>query len=108
MELPRALPSLGMRGAAGAIEILFHAAVAMLAVAAVRALSTPLPSAVVLTAAALIASAIATVQSHYWSVLPHQTMPGDELPLSILAVVHATVWLVYLFRSRRVRELAGN
>ena len=30
-------------------------------------------------------SAVATVQSFYWSVLPHQTMPGDKLPLSLLA-----------------------
>ncbi len=26
------------------------------------------------------------MQSLYWSVLPHQTMPGDRLPLAITAV----------------------
>ncbi|HEY7498277.1 MAG TPA: hypothetical protein VH740_07180 [Vicinamibacterales bacterium] len=106
-ELSTTLPSLGMRGVRGAIELLFHAIVAALAVAAVRALSIGMPSAPMLAAAALVSSAAASIQSLYWSVLPHQTMPGDALPMAVLAAAHAAVWLVYLWRSRRVRELAG-
>ena len=98
IEFPSTLSSLGMRGAAGVIEVLFHGAAAALAVAAVRALSNGLPSAVLLARAALVASAAVTVQSFYWSVLPHQTMPGDRLPLATLGVVVAGVWLVYLRR----------
>jgi hypothetical protein len=98
IEFPSTLSSLGMRGASGVIEVLFHGAVAALAVAAVRALSNGLPSAVLLARAALVASAAATVQSFYWSVLPHQTMPGDRLPLATLGVVVAGVWLVCLRR----------
>ena len=106
VELTTALPSLGMRGALGAIELGLHAVVAALAVAAVQALSVASPAAVKLAAIALLASAAATVQSLYWSVLPHQTIPGDALPTAVLAVLHAALWLVYLIRSRRVRELA--
>jgi len=106
-ELAAALPSLGMRGAVGAIELLAHGGVAALSVAAVRALGAAVPAGPRLATAALIASAVATVQSLYWSVLPHQTMPGDRLPLAILAVAHAAAWLVYLNRSRRVREIAS-
>jgi hypothetical protein len=106
-ELSATLPSVGMRGATGAIELLFHAAVAALAVAAVRALSASSHVAPRLAAAALVASAIATVQSLYWTVLPRQTIPGDELPIAILAIAHASAWLVYLARSRRVRKLAA-
>ena len=92
---------MGQRGAAGVIELLFHGAVAALAVAAVRALSNAMPSGPLLARAALAASAVATIQSHYWSVLPHQTMPGDKLPLAILGVVVAGGWLVYLRRSEQ-------
>lgn len=104
IELPSALPSLGMRGIGGAVELLFHGAVAALSIAAVRALWSALPVGPPLAAAALVASAAATVQSLYWSVLPHQTSPGTELPIAVVAIVHATLWLIYLKRSRRVRE----
>ncbi len=108
VELNRALPSLGMRGALGAIELFVHGVVAAVAVAAVRALSNGLPGAARLAAVALVASAAATIQSLYWSVLPHQTMPGDALPTAVLAAAHAAVWLVYLSRSRRVGSRRQN
>ncbi len=101
-QLPATLPSMGMRGAAGVVELLFHGGVAALSVAAARALWGALPIGPPLAAAALIASAAAAIQSLYWSVLPHQTMPGDELPLAIGAAVHAAAWLTYLARSRRI------
>ena len=53
-------------------------------------------------ACALVASAVATVQSHYWSVLPHQTMPSDKLPLATPGVVVAGLWLVYSAPSSRL------
>jgi hypothetical protein len=107
VELLQTLRSLSMRGVLGAIELLAHAAVATLAIVAVRALSVGVPAAPRLAGAALIASAAATVQSLYWSALPHQTIPGDELPIAVLAVVHAIGWLVYLARSRRVRAMTS-
>ena len=105
IELPMTLPSLGMRGVAGAAELLFHGAVAALAIAAVRAFAVGLPIALPLAAGALAASAAASVQSLYWSALPNQVVPGSELPLAAFSIVHALVWLAYLKRSRRVRAL---
>jgi hypothetical protein len=101
IELPMALPSLGMRGAVGAIELLFHAAVAAIAVAAVRAIWGGMPAGVLLACIALIASAVASVQSLNWSALPRQTAPGEALPLSIGAVLHASAWLLYLRMTNR-------
>ena len=99
IEFPSTLPSIGQRGLAGTVELLLHGAVAALAVAAVRALSNRMPSGLLLARAALIASALTTIQSHYWSVLPHQTMPGDQLPLAVTGIVVAALWLVYLRKS---------
>lgn len=105
MELPLTLPSLGMRGIAGGAELLFHGAVAVLAIAAVRALAGALPIGPTLAAAALVASAGASIQSLFWSALPNQVVPGSELPLAALSTVHALAWLLYLKRSRRVRAI---
>jgi hypothetical protein len=96
IELLTTLPSLGMRGAVALVELLAHGAVAVLCVAAGWALWTATPHGPALAAVALIVSAIAGVQSLYWSILPSQTMPGDHLPLAILIVAHATAWLAYL------------
>jgi cytochrome c oxidase assembly factor CtaG len=103
IELPSTLPSIGQRGVVGIVELLFHGGVAVLTVAAVRALANTLPSALLLARAALVASAAATVQSFYWSVLPHQTMPSDKLPLAALGVVVASAWLIYLRYEERRR-----
>ncbi len=54
IEFSTTLPSLGQRGVAGIVELLFHGAVAALAVAAVRALSNALPSGLLLARAALV------------------------------------------------------
>jgi hypothetical protein len=105
MELPLTLPSLGMRGIAGGAELLLHGAVAVLAVAAVRALAGALPNGPTLAAAALVASAGASIQSLFWSALPTQVVPGSELPLAAFSTVHALAWLLYLKRSRRVRAI---
>ena len=65
IEFPSTLSSLGLRGAPGVLELLFHGAVAALAVAAVRALSNGMPSGLLLARAALAALAVTTVQSFY-------------------------------------------
>ena len=100
-EILQTLPSLGMRGARGVIELLFHGIVAAIAMSAIRALWAEVPAARRLAAVAVVASAVASVQSLYWSVLPRQTMPGDERWLAILAILHAIFWLTYLKTARR-------
>jgi hypothetical protein len=101
IEFPSTLPSIGQRGPAGVLELLLHGAVAALAIAAIRALSIGMTSARGLSAAALVASALTTIQSHYWSVLPHQTMPSDRFPLAATGGVVAVLWLIYLARPDR-------
>jgi hypothetical protein len=101
-ELTTTLSSLGRRGPLGILEVLWHGGVAATAVAAAQALWAESPAGARLAAIAVTLSAAASVQSLYWSVLPHQTMPGDERILAALSIAHATFWLVYL-RRRRVR-----
>jgi hypothetical protein len=101
VELLQTLPSLGMRGARGVIELLFHGLVAAIAMAAIRALWAEVAAARRLAAVAVVASAVASVQSLYGSVLPRQTMPGDERWLAIFAILHAVFWLTYLKTARR-------
>jgi hypothetical protein len=104
-ELLQSLPSMGMRGAAGAVELVFHALVAAVSVAAARALWNMMPIGPVLAAAALVGSAAATVQTLYWTALPHQTVPGTEGLLSAIAIAHTAAWLVYLRVSRTARNI---
>lgn len=102
-ELQDSLGTLAMRGAGGVIELVTHAGVAALAVAAGWALWSGNPAARGFAIAALAASAAVSVQASYWSALPHQTMPGERLPMALLAVAHAAAWIVYLKRSRRAQ-----
>jgi hypothetical protein len=105
-ELAMTLPSIGMRGGLAVIELTAHGAAAALSAAAGYALWLRRPHGPMLARAALVINALVAVQRHYWSILPSQTMPGDELWLSIAAVLHSAVWLVFLRRSARVREIA--
>jgi hypothetical protein len=102
-ELATTLPSLGMRGPIATLELLAHGIVAATCTAAAWGLWNRSPHGPRLARVGLVAAAIAAVQSLYWSVLPSQTIPGDELPLSALAIVHSGAWLVYLNRSTSVR-----
>lgn len=104
-EVSATLGSLGMRGPAGVAELSVHAAVTAFAVAAGWGLWVGNPKAPVFAEVALVACALACVQSLYWTRLPSDTMPGDRLPLAIVAIAHAAGWMSYLRKSRRVRSL---
>jgi hypothetical protein len=106
-ELATTLPSIGMRGPLAVLELTAHGAATALSVAAGYALWLRRPHGPMLARAALVINALVAVQRHYWSILPSQTMPGDELWLSIAAVLHSAVWLVFLQRSARVRDIAS-
>jgi hypothetical protein len=105
-EFEGSIGTIGMRGAWGVAELLAHAAIAACAVASGWALWSGNPAGPRLAVYALAASAAASVQSLYWSALPHQTVPSERLPFAILAVVNAAVWIIYLKRSRRVRTIS--
>jgi hypothetical protein len=102
-EFSAAAGTFSMRGPLAPVELTAHAAVAMLSVAAGWGLWIGNPRAPRFAAGAVAGSAIVTVQSLYWSVLPGNVMPGDRLPLALVALAHAAAWLAYLRRSRQVR-----
>ena len=104
-EVTATLPTLGMRGSAGVLELVAHAAVAAIAVAAGWGLWVGNTGAPRMAEIAVVLCAAAAVQSLYWTRLPHDVMPGDRLPLAVLAMAHATGWMMYLRKSRRVRSL---
>jgi hypothetical protein len=107
-EVGTTLGSFAMRGPAGAVELFAHAVVTAIAFAAGWGLWIGNPGAPALAEIALAACAAATVQSLYWTWLPDNTMPGDRLPLAVVAAAHSAGWIVYLRRSRRVRALFGR
>jgi hypothetical protein len=98
-ELFGSVGSLDMRGWPGAIELALHALVAMICAAAGWSTWTQAPAARTLAIVAVAASAVAAVQSLYWTVLPRNLAPGDRLPLAALAIAHAAFWLVMLSRK---------
>lgn len=102
-DLSGSMGTLAMRGTPGLIELAAHAATAMLAVAAAWGLSIRNPRAPMLASIAVAASAMVTIQSLYWSYLPGNAVPGEALPLSVVAIAHAAGWITYLRKSRRVR-----
>lgn len=108
VELSMSIGTLGMRGAAGVVELAGHGATAAVAMAAAWALWVRNPQASALASLAVAASAAVTIQSAYWSHLPVDVPPGQELPRAVAAVVHAGVWIWYLRTSRRVRALHGE
>jgi hypothetical protein len=106
-EVTASFGTLSMRGPAAVVELIAHAAVASLAVAAGWALWIANPRAPVFAAVAVAGSAVVAVQSLFWSRLPGDIIPGQRLPLALGAVAHAAGWIAYLRRSRRVRALYG-
>lgn len=104
-EVTTALQTLGMRGWGGVVELVAHAAVTAIAVAAGWGLWVGNPAAPSMSAVAVLLCAAASVQSLFWTRLPHDVVPGDRMPLALLAMAHATGWMMYLRKSRRVRSL---
>lgn len=107
-EIAATLPTIGVRGPIAIAELLLHGAVAAFSAAAGFALWTARPHGPALAAAALVAGAAISVQSLYLSILPNQTMPGDEVPITLFIIAHAGAWLVYLWRSQRMRQMANS
>jgi hypothetical protein len=97
-ETTQSLPTIRMRGALALVELLAHAVVAALAVAAAWSLWNGAHHGPFLATIAIILSAAVSVQSLYWTRLPQQTSPGSQLPFAVLAVAHAAGWVAYLRR----------
>ncbi len=107
-ELLGSISTLGMRGPVAFAELAAHASVAAIAVAGSWSLWSGAPHARALAIIALAASAAVSVQSLYWSALPQQAAPGQQLPLAALAVAHSAGWTIYLARLRHQHDLADH
>jgi hypothetical protein len=102
-----ALNSLSVRGWPLALAILARLAVAAFGVAAGLALWQRRPGAVALAKASLVLSAAADIFVYATPYFPNNRPPGDsELILSASLAWYAG-WLMYLWRSKRVRNTFG-
>ena len=93
------VPSLGMRGTPAVIELVVHGLVAILCATAGWMIWVRSPAAPLAAAGAVVASGLASIQSIFWTVLPRNLAPGEELPLSAAVGVHMLFWLVLIRRS---------
>ena len=106
-EFTQSLSTIGMRGAPAIAELIVHAIVAAIAVAAAWALWNGAGHGPMLAIVALALSAGVTVQSLYWTWLPRQTPPGTQAPLATLAIVHAAAWIAYLIVRLKAEATAS-
>jgi hypothetical protein len=104
-EIQSSMGTVGMRGGWAVIELLAHAAVAAFSVASGWALWNGNPAGQDFARYAVVASAGVSIQSVYASALPHQTVPGEQLPFAIVAGLHAAAWVIWLGRLRRAQAV---
>ena len=105
VEVSSSLTTLGMRGMFGAVELAAHGVVAAVSVAAGWALWQASPVGPKLARVAIVAIALAGVQSLYATALPSNVFPSDRLPLAVVTVAHSALWLAYLWRSVLIRAV---
>jgi hypothetical protein len=100
----RALSSLALRGMPTALVLLLRLIVAAVGVAAGRALFGRRDGALKLARFALIAAAATDVFVYLTPYFPANRAPGEAPVLAALSLAYYSFWLIYLSRSRRVRE----
>jgi hypothetical protein len=98
------LNALFVRGAPIAIILVIRLLVVALGVAAGLALQARRPNAVFLTKVALVSAAATDVFVYTTPYIPNNRAPGDTTFLVLALVAYDTAWLMYLVRSRRVRN----
>ena len=96
--------SVAVRGFGLALMLALRIGVAGLGIAAGLALWNLRPSALVLTRAALVASAATSVLTLTTPYFPNNRRPGTTAPLVAGMVCYYGGWLLYLWRSRQVRS----
>jgi hypothetical protein len=94
------LSTITYRGAVAAAELILHGCVAALCAAAGMALWNSGPDARRLASIAIMAAVARYLQSLYWSTLPDNTPPGDEVPRAAVGVIVGAVAMVVIRSSR--------
>jgi hypothetical protein len=100
-----AIGAMGVRGPAVAIILVVRTIVIAVGVAAGIALSNRHAGAVSLAKVALALSAATDLFVYTTPYFPNNRAPGDTIFYIAASMAYHCVWLVYLYRSRQVREL---
>jgi hypothetical protein len=98
-EILGTFPSLGMRGMPAILELAAHALVAIVCATAGWMVWMRAPAAWPMAAVSVAASSVASIQSLFWTALPRNIAPGEQLPLAALAFVLAVFWLAFIRRA---------
>jgi hypothetical protein len=98
------LDALPVRGLPLALVLTARLLVTAFGIAAGLALLSRRPAAPTMAKASLVASAAIDVFVYTTPYFPNNRLPG-ETPLFVIAsLVYYTIWVAYLFRSKRVRH----
>ena len=100
-----AFGSISTRGPAVAVVLAIRLIVTAIGIAAGIALSNRRPGAVVLAKVALVCSAATDLFVYTTPYFPNNRMPGDTKYYVAASLAYHVAWLMYLFRSRRVRTM---
>jgi hypothetical protein len=98
-----ALDSLAVRGLGLALALLMSVIVAAVGIAAGLALTGRRPGAVALARVSLVMSAAADVFVYTTPYFPNNRPPGTTPFYMAASLAYSGVWLLYLWRSKRVR-----
>ena len=102
-----ALPALSVRGWPLGLLLAVRLAVTALGAGAALAIVDHRPTAIALTRAALVLSALTALFVYATSIFPNNRMPGDTPLYVAWTLLYHGGWLLYLSRSKRVRRTIG-
>lgn len=99
-----ALAALPVRGAALGLLLVARIATAAFGLAAGLALMARQPAAVTMARISLVLTASVDTFVYLTPYFPSNRVPGDEWLYVAGTMIYAALWLLYLARSRRVRQ----
>jgi hypothetical protein len=99
-----ALDAIAVRGVAVVMVLVIRMIVTAMGIAAGIALSNRRAGAVALAKAALLCSGATDLLVYSTPYFPNNRMPGDTIYYVAASLSYHGAWLMYLFRSRRVRN----
>lgn len=103
----RFLESIATHGWRPILLMLIRLGVAALGIAAGLALASRRPAAVTIAKASLVASALTDIVVYATPFAPGNQVPGSAPVYLAGSLAYHGAWLMYLVRSRRVRETFG-
>ena len=104
VELSTALVALPIRGLPLGLMLAARLIVTAIGIAAGLALVGRRPAAVSLTKAALLLSAAMDQFVYATSIMPNNRLPGTTPWYAAASLIFYSVWLAYVFRSKRIRR----